>query len=218
MPNSVSKTDVPRPSIPRPAVVGTWPILASLAPAAADAGGVGAALGSEPSDVGTVYAVVYLLCLLVALVLLLSLARTRKSRKADSNRRLLQLMARRIMARLTSSAATDARRSIAQSVYNALFNEPLSTSEFEADAAWVDANPAAYDDFIRAMGRRLDRPDKTLLLRAGAYVSMADGTLAGHNSDELRRLASRLGIPSSDAETFFKTLMAASRPSGPSKL
>lgn len=162
----------------------------------------------------TEYAIGYLLWLLMAaLALYVWVSRSREKREAENNLHLLKLVARRVMARMTPAAAPESGRAVAGNVYAAIFREPLSPADLDAETRWVNENPNGYEGFVKAIGRKLDAPAKALILRAAAYVTMADGILQLGGADELRLLAEQLGMASRDTEAFIATLTQV--PSGP---
>jgi uncharacterized tellurite resistance protein B-like protein len=129
--------------------------------------------------------------------------------KAEAPKKLAQikLTARRVMAWAASSATNpDASTGVAREIYRQLFDEPLAKADFAADMAWVRSEPAAYDGFLGAMGRKLDGKAKAILLHAAARVAMANGAMDAAGEGAIRHLAQKLGIKPEDTDAFLVSL------------
>jgi hypothetical protein len=155
------------------------------------------------------YVIGYSLWLLLAVIALVTYFGAGRS-KAEAQKKLdlLKLTARRIMARIISSSAGSPDRgvNVARQVYQALFKEPLQDADFSADMHWVRSEPIAFDGFIGAIGRNLDNKAKVVLLRAAAYVGMADGGMDAGEEEAIRQLGDRLGMKRKEADGFLDSL------------
>lgn len=166
------------------------------------------------------YVLGYSLWLVIAFVALwMVFDGIRSKSEAPRNLDLLKSTARRIMARMISNASggTDHGVAMARQIYQGLFNEPLLDSDFAEDMAWVRQQPAAYDGFIGAMGRKFDANARQILLKAAAHVALADGIMDPAEEEALHHLALKLGMKRKDADAFLATLRrqsaGASQPS-----
>lgn len=130
---------------------------------------------------------------------------TRRSKAAAPKKlALLKTTTRRVMARVVSTAAVpDRGAAMAHQIYKRLFGEALADADFAIDMAWVQNEPAAFDGFVGAMGRKFDQKARAVVLRAAAHVAMADGTLEDAEAASLRHLAGKLGFKPKEADALL---------------
>ncbi|MEI9902151.1 MAG: TerB family tellurite resistance protein [Hyphomicrobium sp.] len=155
------------------------------------------------------YVVGYSLWLVIAFVVAASyFSRSSSAAQAARNVGLLKSAVRRVMARTLANAHGGPEKGAAAAgeVYRRLFNEPLENADFVADMAWVRDQPAAYDGFIGAMGRKFDNGTKGILLRTAAHVALADGPLDAGEEEAIRHLAQKLGVKAKEADNFLAVL------------
>lgn len=146
--------------------------------------------------------------LIAAIALFTYFSSKREKAEAVKNAELLKTTARRAMAHMAASAhyTSDLSSKIAHEIFQGLFSEPLSPEDFAADIAWVRTNGPAYDGFIKAMSRKFDNGAKVVLLRAAAYIVMADGNMDEGEEKAIAHLAGLLGMKPADVTDFLATL------------
>jgi hypothetical protein len=154
------------------------------------------------------YVIGYGLWVIVPFVAFFTFLSTRREKAgAQANGALLRVTVRRIMARMVGcSTNRDRTINLAAATYLRMFNEPLRQDEFSADFAFVRNEPAAYDGFMGAMGRKLPKPLKLNLLRLATALVMVSGDLQPSEQAAVAHLAHRLNISPKDNEAIALSL------------
>lgn len=155
------------------------------------------------------YVIGYSFWLILAALLPLSLLlKQRKKSATKLDDTILRSATRRIMARMIvgSHHGIQNGTALAHQIFAKLFNEPMRDEEFGADLEWVRDEPAAYDGFIAAAGRKFNGPTKLGLLRVAAAIVMVDGTLEHHEEEAITQLADRFGVSQSDTRGIVENL------------
>ena len=68
---------------------------------------------------------------------------------------------------------------------------------------WAYEQPAAYEGFIKTISKRFDKNAKAVLLRAAAYVALADGNMDQGEEQAIAHLASCLGMRPKEVNGFL---------------
>lgn len=155
------------------------------------------------------YVIGYSFWLILAALLPLSLLLKRRKKSANKfEDTILRSATRRVMARMIvgSPHSIESSTALARQIFAKLFNEPMREEEFAADLTWVRNEPAAYDGFIAAAGRKFDGPTKLGLLRVAAAIVMVDGTLEHHEEEAISQLANRFGVSQNDTRGLVENL------------
>jgi hypothetical protein len=139
------------------------------------------------------------------IALLTFFAARREKAQAATDDPLLRDTVRSVMARMivcsTHSRMTIA---IARETYMRMFNEPIPEDALAADVNWVRNEPAAYDGFIGAAGRKFPKPVRLSLLRLAAGLVMVRGELQPDEQAAIDQLAHRLGVSRKDHRTIVE--------------
>lgn len=155
------------------------------------------------------YLIGYSLWPLIALVILLSyLGRSRSKSENQVAVSVLKAASRRVMARmvLIKPEATVHNANFARLVYQSLCREPLTEEEFASDLQWVRDEPIAFENYLGAIGRKLNRNGHFILLRSAAHVAVADGILDLNEEAAIRDIAEKLGLFREEADNFIENL------------
>ncbi|MCH9808315.1 MAG: PDGLE domain-containing protein [Alphaproteobacteria bacterium] len=146
--------------------------------------------------------------LLGVLATLWWLGRLRSKAKGEKVVLIMKAASRRVMAWMMKDKPTNLESSFAaaRKIYQSLFAEPLLQGDLESDLQWVRDNPTAFDNYLGAIGRKLNRNGKFILLQSGTQVILVDGVFDGNKEAAIHHVGKQLGMFREEVENFIDNL------------